>query len=343
MRNKKTRIFLWVLAVIAVIALNMVLLMRFYGYWDEKESDQSYAEETENLMVRKKAAAEEESKVDVDAYESPWITGEYKAIDDPEVMRVSVIQLDDRNFRLFGQKENSIVSYHSDGGLKWTSEDGVRLENASFPFITEVEGGSWRLFFVPTDSVEGQKQVLSATSSDNLNFEKEGGVRFECPEEYDSIESPRVIKLIGDGTYRMYFTAVKGEGKDKESVIMSAKSKDGMVFEQEEGVRINPSEFPLTGISARGAFPIQTQGETWLFFTSSGINGGGIFSATSKDGLNFKINSYPEIKGLGKNVYPENPAVNQIGDDLTMYYGFYRDQDMIVPESAIYSAAMSPD
>ena len=70
-----------------------------------------------------------------------------------------------------GQTKNKIYSAVSDDGLTFTQEDGVRFEESSIydPDVIKV-GDTWHLY---VGDPEGQK-VISATSTDGLNFEKEG-------------------------------------------------------------------------------------------------------------------------------------------------------------------------
>jgi len=277
-------------------------------------------------------------------YESPWIEEEGKRIDDGYFWDVSIVQLDDGTYRMYGEKGTSIESYISDDGLSWEKEDGIRLRNAAFPLVLRTDDEKWRMFFCPSGQGIQQNKFLSAISSDGLNFVKEDGERYKGEGNLEEkIQGPRIIPL-DDGTYRMYFTATSNpDTKDETLRILSAKSDDGFNFVKEDGIRLDPNSEPFVGERVAHAWPIKTSdGKFQVFFSGATANGGGILSATSENGLDFTINPYPEIEetfieeeGIG--ISPQDPCVISMDGKLRMYYGLYKGSE-VVDESGIYSA-----
>jgi len=270
-------------------------------------------------------------------YTSLWVKEEGKRIDEPYFFDISVVQLDDGKYRMYGELHGDITSYISSDGLSWEPEEGKRMENAGFPFVMKLSDGRWRMYYSPMGAA--QDHFLSAISTAGLTFKVEEGHRYDGESDYEQrIQSPRIIKL-NEGTYRMYFTAISDAETENETVrILSAKSSDGLNFTLEEGVRINPTVSPLVGKRAAHAWPIKTSdGYIRLYFAGASTKGGGIISAISGDGLNFTINPFPELLNWAEGKDVQDPCVIPISDGLRVYYGLYQGPS-IIPESGIYSA-----
>ncbi|MBU1177991.1 VCBS repeat-containing protein [Patescibacteria group bacterium] len=274
-------------------------------------------------------------------YTSPWNVEGEKIIAEPHFFDVSVVQLSDGRYRMYGELYGSIKSYVSDDGLDWRAEAGTRMESAAFPYVTGITGG-WRMFYVPAGGGLEQNQFLSAVSSDGLTFTQEDGIRYTAGSECDTISGPRIIEL-DNGSSRLYYTGVSGSGSSERSDIFSAVASDGLNFTHENGMRINSTVSPLIGSRAAHAFPIENSaGEIELYFAGATGNGGGIFSAVSNNGLDFTINPYPQIQELGNSISPQDPYIIETGNNWRMYYGLYRGAE-VVTESGIYLADKATD
>lgn len=277
--------------------------------------------------------------------ESGWEVEEGKRITDPYFFDVCVIQLDDGTYRMYGETRQNIESYVSSDGLSWQKEEGVRMPDAAFPFVTRLPDGRFRMFYVPSGGPGmNQDNILSAISSDGIDFTTEAGFRYKASSNYEErLSSPRVIRL-DDGTYRMYFTASSGPPDNELVLILSASSTDGLSFTRDEGIRIDPRNADLLGERAAHAWPIKTsEGEIELFFQGVHRHGGaGILSAVSQDGLEFSVKSIPAIQEKERGLSPQDPCIVPIPGGLRMYYGIYRGPE-VVEESAIYSAVYRED
>lgn len=90
--------------------------------------------------------------------------------------RIRLYYFDINESRLYAGEENTeapqrIYSAISDDGIHFTQENGVRLtRNGAFDPDVERDGDIWRMYVGTPDG----QQVISATSSDGLNFSEEG-------------------------------------------------------------------------------------------------------------------------------------------------------------------------
>ena len=139
-----------------------------------------------------------------------------------------------------GDEPTVILSAVSADGLSWELEEGVRVGDGEWSYGTPrclyLEDGRRRLYFhryihPRSPDPNGGRQILSALSSDGLEWEFEPGVRIaqETARETFAVYSPEVVRL-GDGRYRMYYAAWS-EGID--GGVFTATSTDGLAWRKE--------------------------------------------------------------------------------------------------------------
>ncbi len=124
-----------------------------------------------------------------------------------------------------------------DGGLQWVVENGARISasNGSFnaPRLLYLEDKRCRLYF-------GQRSagIMSAISTDGLNFEREPGTRIERGNTHDVVNAfaPEVLRLRSGG-YRMYYS---GYSANSRAQVLSAFSEDGLQWEKDTEPAIAP-------------------------------------------------------------------------------------------------------
>jgi hypothetical protein len=135
----------------------------------------------------------------------------------------------------------------SDPGTRWVKDQGVVIDapDASgewkvlTPNVVAIPTGGYRMYYTlsgpgrdygPTRAV-----ILSAVSPDGSTWEPEPGIRLEPhgPDASVRVVCPDVVPIDGGG-YRMYF---EGQPEGRASVILSARSRDGLSWSPEAGVR----------------------------------------------------------------------------------------------------------
>ena len=165
----------------------------------------------------------------------------------------------------------------------------------------------------------GARAIKSAMSADGLNFVTEDGDRLAyLDNEYESrgIRGAKIL-VLKDGTYRMYYVAIK----DTVSRVLSAVSSDGLNWAREPGVRIDPQLLcpanpdigpsdpfiDSDGIMHQYIWTVKCKNKSWAGAVV------GLFDFTSVDGLTFSIGSEPIISGYYfKDFYtgkPDDPGV----------------------------------
>ncbi len=187
-------------------------------------------------------------------------------------------------------------------GTTWNRENVLIEEHASVPAILEKDDGSFILYYVNGDV----DTMDCSVSQDGKDFTKGGCTIYGFTE--NKVWDPYIVK-IENGFYRMYFYAPsKGlVREEQEHKIMSAISKDGINWLQEEGPR-----FEYQGIIDPAVIKM---GGVWRMYTWYPKDAGGpgnsvMVSATSNDGLNFQFEKefnvgggIPEIVEYSRNRY----------------------------------------
>ncbi|MCG2739958.1 MAG: hypothetical protein L6300_06925, partial [Syntrophaceae bacterium] len=147
--------------------------------------------------------------------------------------------------------------------------------------VVILDDGRYRLYGEASDI--GNHTVVSYTSSDGLDFQKEDGYRLT------GAFMPFAVKLA-DGRFRLYYTDQAGNPPAPGArAIMSATSEDGLNFTVEGGDRLtyNGSSYESAGI--RSAKILQLDNGTYRMYYH-GIDGDEhwrVLSATSQNGLNW--------------------------------------------------------
>lgn len=147
--------------------------------------------------------------------------------------------------------EGQVYSAVSSDGKKWVQEEGIRMKQATFPSVVQLPNGNWRMYFQGSASQDvSQKGVMSAISSDGLNWTIEDGFRIKVGQEgehdTENVAAPTVARL-DDDSYLMVYRGSAGEnsfGKmDNFSgkpvpidYLISATSKDGLSWDIKEVV-----------------------------------------------------------------------------------------------------------
>lgn len=135
-----------------------------------------------------------------------------------------------------------IYSAISTDEVHWEMEDGVRIDNNSSldplfardPAVIKIDK-IIRMYYLGSDGK--YSRILTASSLDGLNWQKDGVCIEPLPEKHPKcIRGPYAYPL-GQGCFRMYFTG-GSRHSDFMNSIMSAISRDGVNWNREEGIRL---------------------------------------------------------------------------------------------------------
>jgi hypothetical protein len=237
-----------------------------------------------------------------------------KAVSDPDFCDASVVRLPDGRYRMYGNSTTqlpngrAIDSWISEDGIVFEKEPGFRLISPGgfLPFVVMLPDGRFRMYYTDQSvyiGFSGARAIKSAISTDGLNFVTEDGDRLTyLDNEYEAggIRGAKIL-VLKDGTYRMYYVAIK----DNVGRGLSAVSSDGLNWVREQGVRIDPQILcpanpdigpsdpfiDSNGIIHQYIWTVTCRNQSWQGAVA------GLFDFTSVDGLTFSIGSEPIISG----------------------------------------------
>lgn len=198
---------------------------------------------------------------------------------------------DEKNF------DKVAVRFSDDEGKSWSKPAVVELkglpEGMRFPFdptLVPLPDGKIRLYF--TSNMQRERDSIpaihSAISNDGVKFEFEPGVRFAV-EGRAAIDSAVVLH---SGVFHMYVpdngrgTPGRDAGdKSREGIGYHATSSDGLKFERLDDVTISDRR--------RWLGNAVSDGDSIHFFGT----GQGLWVGESKNGKDWKVISFPKIRG----------------------------------------------
>lgn len=168
------------------------------------------------------------------------------------VTNPAVFQLKNGKYRVIyeGSKNQQSVrklySAVSDDGLRWTKEDGVRLEDSivenkkgisqgiiftSVPDIIRLDNDCLRMYYTVID-----ESRIAESCDEGLIWQKKGEIMFDVYPEV--VQDPDIIRLE-NGKYKLFFSTQDFDRTRQ--WILSAESDDGINFKIDLGERLNPS------------------------------------------------------------------------------------------------------
>ena len=233
-------------------------------------------------------------------------------LDSQGILTPNVLRLPQGGFRMYytgigparpvQESQGYILSASSDNGISWRKEPGIRMDvhephatlRVLCPDVIPLPDGRWRMYY-EARSPHCPTVILSAVSEDGLTWKPELGVR--VADSKWSFGSPRCLYLESSEDpaavwYRLYFHHYSyplQSGLDSQNHIVSALSKDGLFFEIEPGIRI-PQEDPAResyAVYAPEVIRLGAGGYRMYYSGWSEEIHGGIFAATSPDGLHW--------------------------------------------------------
>ncbi|MBF0344101.1 MAG: VCBS repeat-containing protein [Nitrospirae bacterium] len=238
----------------------------------------------------------------------------------------SIVPLKEGGYRIFWNQASSggIASAASTDGINFTPESGLRLSNgasgdkdciASHPWVIQVENG-YRMYYqgnancATTQGSQPIYRVMSAFSTDGLNFVKEG-VRIDIGQSTGLTQAAhgRTCKL-SNGKYRMYFSA-NFIGKDGPADILGATSTDGLTWSLDQKTILDRGHDPTVVI---------INNTIYLYTTFLGDN---FVIMKSEDGYSFAPVSWVEFyNDSGQRIEEFGDAdILQLPDGRLLVYG----------------------
>jgi hypothetical protein len=242
-------------------------------------------------------------------------------LDSERILTPNVVRLRTGGYRMYytglgpARRDPDAVGYilsaSSEEAVTWRKDPGVRVDlfapHASSrtlcPDVIPLPDGRFRMYFEARSPLR-PTEILSAVSEDGLSWEPEEGVRFG--DETWSYGTPRVLYVVGAAGlgYRMYFHRYSyplRSGLDAGNHIISALSVDGLFFEEEAGVRIaQESDRETFAVYAPEVVRVGDGSYRMYYSGWSDTVRGGVFSATSIDGLTWHKAGAPCIELGGK-------------------------------------------
>ena len=233
-----------------------------------------------------------------------------------------------------------ILSASSRDGSVWTNDPGVRVDihppDASqrtlCPDVVPIPGGGYRMDY-EARSPNAPTVILSATSDDGLDWELEEGVRFGDGEW--SYGTPRCVYFPTDQglLYRLYFHHYSYplvSGLDASNHIVSAESYDGLNFEIEPGERI-AQETERESMAVYAPDVVRLGDGTYRMYYAAWAEGidGGVFTATSQDGLEWVKSPDPllDLDGRWDGGMVSEPCVIELPDGRSRIFYEAKDAD----------------
>ena len=238
-------------------------------------------------------------------------------------------------------------------GIKseWKKEEGWRLLGAraidsaksQAPGIVKLPGGGYRLFYTalgpgkPFTMCQGY--ILSAFSQDGLAFVPEEGIRV-APQPELAHMALRVLApsvTVYEGGWRMYFEA-RGDAS-LPTVIGSAVSEDMLVWELEQGIRL------------QGACSVRAP----RYLTSTRrlycCDVAGIISARTDNGIDFDLEPEHLLRPAGSELETGGYSAGEVvppgasDSEWTMFYSAWQDVSpgTEVPPHPSHDSSLSED
>ena len=175
------------------------------------------------------------------------------------------------------------------------------------PRVVNIPGGL-RMFYMQDGG------IASATSTDHVAWRQEPGLRITAAQAGVAGTTTGSVVTTAAG-YRMYFSALRNTPADPATPLKSATSSDMLHWTMDAGVRIGPGA-PTLDQNATDPFVMRNADGTvtaWylvqLAAGSSFSGPGGLYEATSVDGLTFTTSTRTGIPSGNPNVIVRTDGV----------------------------------
>lgn len=268
-------------------------------------------------------------------------------LDSSSILTPNVVRLSSGGYRIYYTGRGPahpdpnavgyILSAYSDDAATWTKDAGIRIDlhaphattRTLCPDVVPLPNGGWRMYY-EARSGDDPTVILSAISADGLQWELEDGLRIGDGEW--SYGTPRCLYLA-DGSCRLYFhryTHPLSRDQNAGNHIVSALSRDGLHYAIEPGVRI-AQETERETFAVYAPEVLRLGDGTYRMYYAAWTKEipGGVFTATSVDGLAWKKEPDPCLDldtPLDCDMVSE-PCVTELPDGRARLFYEARDQE----------------
>jgi hypothetical protein len=255
-----------------------------------------------------------------------------------------VIRLPDASWRMYYAVEEGVVSALSPDGLKWSKDEGVRIQPeekdknqrlVDSPTIIKLKAGGFRMLYEGSDLAQKTFVILSATSADGATWKKEKGIRLSDTNQYDQkiAASPDVVKPP-DGSWHMYYS-------DGDTIKLAMSDDEGLTWRKRD---ING----LPNASLDPSVVVMPDGVFRMYFVKSAseekLTDAAILSARSVNGYDWEVEKGTRVTADKGAVMVLDPDVVIVSlGKMRMYYtqldrGLLTGKGANAPEMTIRSA-----
>ncbi len=255
-----------------------------------------------------------------------------------------IIRLADASWRMYYAVEEGIVSAISPDGLKWSTEEGIRVKAnkqskdqrlVDNPTIIKLKEGGYRMLYEGSDAAQKSFSIFSATSSDGTTWKKEKGVRLQDTNRFDQkiAASPDVVKPR-DGSWYMYYS-------DGDTIKLAVSDDEGKTWRKRG----------LSGLPKACLDPsviLMSDGVFRMYFVKSDseekLSGAVVVSARSANGYDWETEKGVRVAADKGAIMVLDPDVVLVSlGKMRMYYtqldkGLLTGKGVNTPELSIRSA-----
>lgn len=247
-----------------------------------------------------------------------------------KIADANVIEFETGKYRMYYSAEPEIPGFKgqvysavSSDGVKWTKEDGIRMEWATFPSVIELPDGKYRMYY------QNQNVIKSAVSSDGISWIQESGTRIDSANSaglvLNNVAAPTVIK-----TGVEYVMVYRGDINQKypekvpnpnTELFLWATSKDGLNFEK-KGIALDSRNSQFKGLLDGSELVKWDDNSIRLYFWSyEGIFHTEFKNNTFSSEATFDYSTNPDLQKEFYENPPSDPTLIKIGGKWFMYYG----------------------
>ncbi|MBI4911120.1 MAG: hypothetical protein HY823_00130 [Acidobacteria bacterium] len=194
------------------------------------------------------------------------------------------------------------TAFRVEGPCTLVPDPGTNTQGTPWgePRVVAIPGGL-RMFYMQDQG------IASATSADHLTWRQEPGLRITSAQAGFRATTTGSVVPTRDGGWRMYFSERRDSPADPATAMKSATSRDMLAWTMDSGVRVGPGA-PLDQNATDPFVFAHADGSVTAWYlvqqaAGSSFHGpGGLYAATSADGLGFPASTRTSLPGGNPNL-----------------------------------------